>query len=98
MFNSHSADFAEQAGIAFRFSKKMQNGDGEPNNFFESFSEIDLGSDISGDLSGQEWWITDKFIVGQQSKHQFYPPKTAIFTRVATVQNRFESSQCSDCT
>ena len=54
MFNSHSADSAEQAGIAFRFSKKMQNGDGEPNNFFESFSEIDLGSDISGDLSGQE--------------------------------------------
>ena len=33
---------------------KMQNGDGETNNFFESFSEIDLGSDISGDLSGQE--------------------------------------------
>ena len=54
MFNSHSADSAEQAGITFRFSKKMQNGDGEPNNFFESFSEIDLGSDISGDLSGQE--------------------------------------------
>ena len=32
----------------------MQNGDRETKDFFESFSEIDLGSDISGDLSGQE--------------------------------------------
>ena len=52
--------------LEFSFSKKMQNGDGEPNNFFESFSEIDLGSDISGDLSGQEWWIKDNVNVRQQ--------------------------------
>ena len=43
--------------LEFLVFYKMQNGDGETNNFFESFSEIDLGSDISGDLSGQEWWI-----------------------------------------
>ena len=38
----------------------MQNGDRETKDFFESFSEIDLGSDISGDLSGQELWIYEK--------------------------------------
>ena len=45
--------------LEFLLFYKMQNGDGETNNFFESFSEIDLGSDISGDLSGQELWIQD---------------------------------------
>ena len=65
----------------------MQNGDGELNNFFESFSEIDLGSDISGDLSGQEQWITDNFIVSKQ----WYPPKTTILTQVVSAKNRFES-------